>query len=308
MALITKTDAEALIPEGEVREIFKAVAEGSTALKLLTRLPNMTSNKTRIKVEEVLPLVYWQSNDTAHKKTTKAKWANKYIYAEELAVIIPISEATLADAEYDIWGEIRPKIVEAIGAKIDAAVLVGTGKPTSFPEGLINTALTNGYAVTPASGQTFYSQVSDAMGLVEDAGYEVNGIVGGASIKKYFRDMTDTTGQLIVGSEINDLPRYAVKNGAFDTSKAKVLVGDFKQGVYAVRQDITYKLLTEGVIQDTDGSILYNLGQQDMVALRVVFRFGWQLPNPVNPLKPDEEDRYPFAVVKPATSSAQEEE
>ena len=63
------------------------------------------------------------------------------------------------------------------------------------------------------------------------------------------------------------------------------------------RQDITYKLLTEGVIQDpTDKSILYNLAQQDMVALRAVMRIAYQLPNPVNRLQSSEDARLPFAV------------
>lgn len=299
MGAIDRTNAEALIPDVEVKDIFKRVAETSVAMQLLTRLPNMTTNKTRIKVEESLPLVYWQSSDTAFKKTSEMKWKNKYIYAEEMAVIVPISEAVLDDAEYDIWGEVKPKIVEAIASLFDQAVFFGTDKPANYPEGIVSLAETRGFSETQGS-ETLYNTINELMGKVEESGYDVTGIVGGPSIKKTFRGMTDSIGQLIVGDEITSLPRHIMANGAWKNDTARLILGDFKEAVYSIRQDVTYKLLTEGVIQDPSSKeIVYNLAQQDMVALRVVFRIGWQLPNPVNPLKPEESARLPFAILKP---------
>src|SRR5699024_8123176 len=49
--------------------------------------------------------------------------------------------------------------------------------------------------------------------------------------------------------------------------------------------------------------IVYNLAQDDMVALRVVMRLGWEIPNPINALQPDESIRFPFAVILPASYS-----
>ena len=74
--------------------------------------------------------------------------------------------------------------------------------------------------------------------------------------------------------------------------------GDFSQLVYSIRQDITFKLFTEGVVQNTDGSIAYNLMQNDMVALRAVMRLGWEIPNPINSVEKNKEKRCPFAVMK----------
>jgi hypothetical protein len=68
--------------------------------------------------------------------------------------------------------------------------------------------------------------------------------------------------------------------------------------VIGVRQDMTYKLITEGVITDNTGAIQYNLPQQDMVALRLVFRAGYAVSNPINYQQGTEANRYPFAVLR----------
>jgi hypothetical protein len=44
---------------------------------------------------------------------------------------------------------------------------------------------------------------------------------------------------------------------------------------------------------------VYNLAQQDMVALRAVMRIGWQVPNPINRVEETEANRYPFALLIP---------
>ena len=302
-ALINHSDASPLIPEQEVKEIFKGVAAESQVFKLCRRLPNMSSNRTRLKVLDALPVVYWQSSNTAKKQTSKAAWQDKYIYAEELAVIIPIAENDLKDAEYDIWGEIKPRLVEAVAQKIDAAVFFGTDKPANFPDGIYESAFAKGFVREQGGSETLYNAVSETMGLVEESGYDVNGILGGPSLKKLFRGMVDSTGQLITGDEISALPRAIVKNGAFDSTKAKAIVGDFQEAVFAIREDMEYKVLDQAVITDGDGNIVYNLAQQDMVALRVTFRFGWQLPNPVNRLATSEAARLPFGVVAPASAA-----
>lgn len=77
--------------------------------------------------------------------------------------------------------------------------------------------------------------------------------------------------------------------------------GDFKQLVYSIRQDITYKIFTEGVIQDpSTKEIVYNLMQNDMVALRAVMRLGWEIPNPVNLMEKNKTKRCPFSVLLPS--------
>lgn len=301
--MITKKNAEALFSVDEVSDIIQGVIKESAVLKMFTQLPNMTSGTMRMRVLDGLPMAYWVgSTNNGRKNLTEMAWANKYIVPEELAVIVPIKEDVLDDASIDIWAQVKPRLVEAIGKKIDQAILVGVDKPAGFRADLLTSILNAGAYVTQGSG-TLYSAINDAMVKVEESGYNPTGIIGGVDVKGKFRMMLDTSGQPIKGTEIDELPKAYIDNGAWDKTKAQMIVGDFTQAVYSIRQDITYKLLTEAVIQDpSTGDIKYNLAQEDMVALRVVMRLGWEIPNPINALQPDESVRFPFAAIQAASA------
>jgi len=101
---------------------------------------------------------------------------------------------------------------------------------------------------------------------------------------------------------LDGAPLTFAENGSFDKTKALLIVGDWSKLVWAIRQDVTVKVLTESVIQDpVSKEIIYNLSQQDMIALRVVMRLGWALPNPATRLNADRIN-CPFAYLEPATA------
>ena len=302
--MITRQNAEALFSEDLVAEIIQGVTKQSAALRMFRRLPNMSSNIMRMRVLDALPMAYWvnDSTDNGRKQVTNAAWANKYIVPAEIAVIVPIKEDVLDDASIDIWGEIRPRLVEAIGKKIDQAIFVGVDKPSAWRADLLS-SIAQANAFVPQGGGTLYSAINDAMVKVEESGYNPTGIVGGVDVKGKFRMMLDTSGQPIKGTEIDELPKAYIDNGAWDKTKAQMIVGDFTQAVYSIRQDITYKVLDQAIIQNpSDGEIMYNLAQEDMVALRVVMRLGWEIPNPITALQPDETVRFPFAAIQAASA------
>ena len=297
--MITKSDASALIPEQIMGEIFKEAEKYSKVLQLFRRLPNMTSDKMRLKVVDSLPVAYWvnESTNNGRKNTTKMAWDNVYLTAEELAVIVPIKDNVLNDADVDIWAQVKPELAKAIGKKIDQAVLFGVDAPATFGAGIIPTIISKAKAIT--EGKNLYSDINDVMTAVEESGYEVTGLLGGVGLKGKFRMMTDTTGQPLNTTEIGSLNRAFVDNGAWDKTVATLIAGDFNEAVYAIRQDVTFDVFREGVIQNADGSIAYNLMQEDMSAIRVVFGFGTAIPNPVNSLD-GTETRFPFAALVPA--------
>lgn len=300
---ITRTEADALIETQVANEIFEGTIRNSKVLSLMRRLPNMTSDKTKLRVLDSLPIAYFvdETQNNGRKNITKQAWDKKFITAAELAVIVPIKENLLNDADIDIWADVRPRIEEAFGRKIDAAILFGTDKPTDWRKGLVP-SIQDANAVVTETNNGLYSDINDTMVKVEESGYNVTGILGGVGLKGKFRMMTDTTGQPLNTTEIGSLTRTFVDNGTWNKAAATLIAGDFNEAVYAIRQDITYKVLDQAVIQDpSDGSILYNLAQEDMVALRVVMRLGWEIPNPVN-AENETSARFPFAALKPEAS------
>lgn len=307
-AIIDRSGADTLIPEERAREIIQGVIAQSAVLSRGRKLPNMSSKTYKMPVLDMLPLAYFVNGDTGQKKTTKMAWDKKFIVAEEIAVIVPIPEAVLDDSDYDIWAEVRPRIEEAFGKVIDGAVLFDVNKPDSWRNGLVTSATSAGSIVELGSADSLYDKIMGEEGViakVEDSGYFVTGHMADISMRAKLRGLKDTTGQPIFKSDMQGTTQYALdgspmnfpNNGAFDKSKALMISGDFSQLVYSIRQDITFKLFTEGVIQNTDGSIAYNLMQQDMVALRAVMRLGWEIPNPINAQAKDKTTRFPFAIL-----------
>lgn len=308
--IISREEAEALIREQVVPEIFQKAPAQSTFMGLARKLPNMTSKQTRIRVLDLLPVAYWVNGDTGMKQTTEQAWDNVFITAAELAVIVPIPEAVLDDAEFDIMGEVTPRVVEAIGKRVDEAIIFDKNRPVEWDAGIIVRARQAGNNV--ANSSDLYGALLGEDGVfnkVEEYGYAVNGVVASRGMRAKLRGLRDDNGQPIYNTNmqgstnyaLDGAPMYFPANGSFDKTMAQLVAGDFSQAVFAIRQDITVKILDQGVIQDpSTKAIIYNLAQQDMIALRVVFRMGWALPNPATALDGDRTG-CPFAYLEPAT-------
>lgn len=304
--------AEALIRQQIIDSIVQDAPKSSIVMQLGRRLPNMTSNQTRMRVLDTLPTAYWVDGDTGFKQTSMQAWDNVYINAGELAVIVPIPEAVVADADTDLIGEITPRINESIGKRFDAAILFGENRPAAWQNDIITVARQAGNNVADAADKDLYDKIMSEGGLlnkVEEDGYAVNGAIAALGMRAKLRGLRTNDGLPIFKSDmqgttpyaLDGAPMYFPENGSFDKSIAQMIVGDFRQLVWAIRQDITVKILDQGVIQDPiTKAIQYNLAQQDMIAIRVVFRAGWALPNPATRLN---EDRTgcAFAYLEPAT-------
>lgn len=303
--MVGRQETSALMGVQQANEIFKLVSQKSVALSAMRRLRNMSSKQTKMIILDNLPTAYFVDGDTGRKETTKMAWKNKFITAEEIAVIIPFPESVIADSSFNIENEAIPSIVEAFATKIDDAILNGNSAPASWPMGLIPLTKNQGNVVSLAANETdqdLYKKILGYDGLfhaVEKDGYMVNGLIGSLGMKAKLRGLTDTTGRplSIGGNDIDGMKVNYVMNGTWSDDDAYMIAGDFTKAVYAMRQDITIKRCTEGVIQDSAGDIVYNLMQNDMIALRFVMRLGWQVANPVSLMNPDETSRYPFAVL-----------
>lgn len=310
---IDRQAAEALIQEQLIATISQDAPKQSIFMQLARKLPNMTSKQTRIPVLDMLPMAYWVNGDTGFKQTSQQAWDNVYLTAEELAVIVPIPEAVVNDASFDIMGEVQPRVIEAIGQCVDSAVIFGVNRPAAWPADIITRARQAGNNVSPGSNPNYYDLIMGENGViskVEESGRMVTSVLSAMGMRAKLRGLKGTDGHPIFNSNmqgntsyaLDGSPMYFPQNGSFDTSVAQLITGDFSQAVYSIRQDITVKILDQGVIQDpTTKEIIYNLAQQDMIALRVVFRMGWAMPNPATRMDKNR-TTCPFAYLEPATA------
>jgi HK97 family phage major capsid protein len=298
------------VPADLSTTIIQNATQQSAALKLL-RNAKVSKRQNRFPVLAALPTAYWVNGDTGLKQTTQMAWANKVLNIEELAVIVPIPENVLDDADFDIMAEVRPHVEEAIGYALDSAVFFGTNAPSSFPTSIVASAIAAGNVAEEGTNDAahggIYGDLDDTYGLLETDGFDATGWAMDKRMKGKFRKARNTLGDRQdsgrVGGKFEDLdgdPITFLMPGVA-TATFDAVVADWSKFIIGLRSDMTYKLLTEAVIQDNTGTIIYNLAQQDMVALRVVFRAGWEFANPITRDNANGSTRYPAAVLQNAS-------
>ena len=311
-SLTTRTDAGALIPEDVFKSMLGKATTESATLELFRRVP-VARKQTRVPVMSALPIAYWVNGDTGLKQTTEMAWANKFINIEEIATIMPIPDNVVADVDVNIWDEAEPYLVEAVGRCLDATVFFGVNAPSTFPTDVVAAATAAGNSFTEAktAAQGGFLGDLDAMyDLVEADGFDVTGFIAARTARGKLRSARDTTGQKIDGTRvggnlatIDGLPiAYPMRGlwpaGGGAGTNVRLIGIDRDQFVVGVRNDVTMKILDQAVIQDNTGAIVFNLAQQDMTAVRLTFRVGWQVANTINNDQAVEANRYPAGVLR----------
>ena len=308
-SITSRADAAALMPEEVSNAFLRGLTEESAVLTSFTRVP-VGRSQTRFPVLSALPVAYWVTGDTGLKQTTEVNWDNKYLNIEEIACIVPVPDNVVSDADEPIWDQVRPLCEQAAGRLLDATVFFGTQAPDSFPDDIVTAATAAGNTETrgtaTAANGGIVTDFSEVLSEVESDGYDPRAGVAKRNIRGLVRKARGTTGERY--QEINitadtvelDGVTYTFPmRGLWPTSSgtAEAILYDPSEFVVGVRQDVTWKLLTEAVIQDAEGNIVYNLAQQDMQALRLTMRVGWQVANTINRDQPTEASRYPAGVL-----------
>jgi HK97 family phage major capsid protein len=255
--VISRADVESFIPEDVATEVLQAAVQSSAALSLFPTVP-MSSKTRRMPVLSALPVAYFVNGDTGLKQTTEMAWGGKYLEAEEIAVIVPVPEAVLDDADFDIWGQVQPRLAEAVGRTLDAAIFLGTNKPATWPTGIVPAAIAAGNlyerGTNAAAAGGIAADVSALFSTVESDGYVVSGLVANGTYRGFLRNARDANGVLlseVAGGTIYGVPiQYAMTGLWPAAATAEAIAGDFSQGILGIRQDLTYKLLDQAVITD----------------------------------------------------------
>lgn len=303
---ISKADIAARIPEVVSPEMLTTL-EAESAAVALGRKINVPTSQIRFPVVSALPSAEWIDGETGLKPTTKMAYDNAYLNISELATIVPISEEALEDSGFDIEAAVKPLMMQAVARKLDAAVFFGVDKPTIQPAGLVPAAVAAGNVVARGTNNAaaggLYGDLSDTLGKLELDGYFATGAIAATAIKGRLRQTRATDGQKL--DAFSELPEFTYPlrgDWPQGLSAAEVIVGDFSNLFIGIRKDMTFKVLTESTLFNADGTVQFALAQQDMFAIRLKFRVGWAVNNPLNYDNADAASRYPFAVLRSPAS------
>lgn len=303
---------QALIREQVSDIMMGGLVTDSAVLSSFTRI-NVPTNQTRFPIISALPTAYFVNGDTGLKQTTEVNWTNAYINIEELAAIVPIPDAVLADSSFDLFGSVRPLLQQAIGRALDNAVLFSVNKPSSWPTGVVAAAVAAGNyearGTNAAAAGGIAEDINAVLADLEADGYAATGFIANPVFKRYLRGARDSQGQLLLDvnggvDRVWGLPASYTMPGLWPTgtNAAELIALQRANFIVGVRQDFTFTIHNEGVITDNSGAIVYNLMQQDMTALRVVFRVGFAVNTTLNYQEPTDADRYPASVLRSPAS------
>lgn len=301
-----------MLPDQLSKEIIQTVPQKSVIMAR-ARKARMSTKVAKQPVLASLPDAYWVNGDTGLKETTKMAWSGVSMTAEEMAVIVPIPDALVADSEIPIWEECKPLIVEAAAKLLDAATIFGTNKPASWPAAIIPGAIAAGNTVEIGTGADIgvdFASLGEKLAL---DGFDMNGFIARPGMRWSLIGLRDASGRSIYqppqqsglnqaqgAGTLYGYPLNEVTTGVWNPATATMLGADWDKIVVGIRQDITFQMFSEGVLSDDTGKVILNLMQQDSKALRMVFRCGFQVANPITRLNSNASTRYPAGVLVPA--------
>lgn len=293
MADITRDDVATLIQEEYSNVLLDTAAESSAVIDAFGTVP-LGTKVTNAPVLLSLPEAAWVSESATDaagvKPTSKATWGNKQFIVEEVAVIVPIHEDTLEDATEDLIENITKLGGQALGKKLDQAVLFGVDKPASWlsPD-LLSAAVAAGasFQVDNVPGANdLAGSILQAAGAVADSGADPDALLSASGLKFRLANLRAADGSAVytkslsesgaVSESIAGLDAAFVKNGAWDNAEALALVADKSRVKIGVRSDVQVKFLDQATV----GGI--NLAERDMVAFRFKARYAYVLGNTIN--------------------------
>lgn len=305
--IVDRTKVAAGITVDVDESFLETVQQESAALQLIRRVP-VRKKQVRFPVKSAMPVAYFVNGDTGLKQTTDFSWDNVYMNVEEIATIVVVPDAVDDDLDENIFDTIKPDLVTAVGRCLDGAVFFGINKPAVWPDAIVPAAIAAGNVVDvghTASEGGIAQDVLDTMAKVEEDEYDVDGFVAARNIRAALRSARDNTGQRLLDiaslTEIEGAPVAYSMPGLWPTGAgaARLIAMQSAGFRLGIRQDITFTVADQAVIQDANGAIVHNTFQQDSKALRVVFRVGWVQANDAI-AGVSNTDRYPAAVLRTA--------
>ena len=279
MADINRSEVSTIIQEAYSQTLLQAAVAGSTVLSAFPTV-NLGTKLTHLPVLSTLPEASWvteSADSTGVKPTTEMAWQDLTMVVEELATIVPIHEDVLADATAPILEEVTRRAGEAIGKKLDQAIIFGVGKPASWTSNALYPAASTAsqtvtYTTGTANTADLVGGITQAARQVAASGFIPDTMLAPLTFRYDVINVRDSTGQPVWRDEqFAGFNTVLNRNGAWTGAGVQALVADSSRVRVGVRQDITVKFLDQATV----GTL--NLAERDMIALRFKARYAYVL-------------------------------
>lgn len=286
MADISRSEVSTLIQEGYSNDLLNAAVETSTVLSAFAaQTVSMGTKTTHLPVLATLPEAEWVSesatDDAGAKPSSQVTWADRTLVAEEIAVIIPVHENVVDDATVAVLEDIARQGGQAIGKKLDQAVMFGIDKPASWVSpALLPAAIaanqTQSNVTGVANSNDLVGAANQVAAQIALAGHTPDTMLASLALRYRINNLRDANGLPIFRDEsFNGFSTFFNKNAAWDPEAADMIIVDSSRVRIGVRQDITVKFLDQATLGKGDNAI--NLAERDMVALRLKARYAYVL-------------------------------
>ena len=265
-----KDNLSGSVPVEICKEIMKNIIDQASILKVSKRIP-MTSDTMVIPKLIDTGSAGWV-NEGEEIGTTLPSFEYPKLQAKKLAIIVPVTREKINDSVANVIGEVKQAIADMFASAIDTACIFGVDTP--FDTNLITSIGEN--KITSTS--KLNTDLSEAMGLVEDNKYICSNILMGTSQKKVLRALADDNSHkgAITLSSAYDTPIEYVRN--WNDTKALSITGDFTRSIVGTRENMEYEILKEATIKS--GADTINLAQRDMIGIKCTMRMAYLVADP----------------------------
>ena len=268
--IFLKDNLSGSVPTEIAKEVIKNIISQASILKVCKH-ESMTSDT------KVLPRLTDSGSaswvgEGEKIETTLPTFEYPTLKACKLAVIVPVTREKINDSIVNVMGEVKQAMADAFATAIDQAMIFGIDSPfetnlfTSIGEQKITTT------------DNLDTDLSNAMGLVEDNKYNCNNVLMGTTQKKVLRALANDNSYkgAITLTSAYDTPIEYVRN--WDDSKALAITGDFSKAIVGTREGMEYQVLDQATIVSGEETI--NLAQRDMIAIKATIRLGFLVADP----------------------------
>lgn len=279
----TTTDGGYLVPEYFASEIVRLAPQYGVVRRMARIWP--MQEKT-VNIPTLSSVTAYRVAEKASITASQPTVGRVTLSAKKLAVMVPMSNELLRDANIQVVDTLSALSAEALALKEDDWGFNGLGAG----EGIFQNA--NVPDFTLASGTDFTDVTADdlldALNLLDESALPNARWYMSFSVFNIIRKLKDDYGRYIVQEPAGGMPatiwnlpvefvRVLPSASDTDADTPFIAVGDLRYMIMGDMRQYEIAVSKEATITDTDGSTSVNLFEQDMSAVRVIERVDIQL-------------------------------